>query len=323
MKLDNTTRYQALLVRSGLDSDTMLGALVARITYEIVGQALRIADDQSLWKVSLGPWDGPHGQMPGDELFYREGVDVMVFGSARAPRGESVTRLDVEIRVGARWRGRVAVFGDRVWQRRDVQLVAGPPRPFRAMPLDLAHAFGGADTWDEAAITYPDNPDGRGFYLSAERAEGQPLPNLEDPAAPIVRWDDRPEPVGTGVTPLQFGPRLRLGIEVDEEKQAIRKLHPIVFNAAFPQMIAPSAAPGERVVISGVDEGGPLVFTLPATPVRVQLRFGDEHHVRTPAIEQIGVEVDARRVFITYRFPFRYDLVRMQLRGCRLVLADG
>lgn len=39
-------------------------------------------------------------------------------------------------------------------------------------------------------------------------------PDLEDPEAPIRRWDDRPEPVGTGSCVENFGPDAPLRVEV-------------------------------------------------------------------------------------------------------------
>lgn len=320
MKLDNKTNYHAHLFRSVIEGRRMLGSLAARVTYDIVGDRLRVCPEQP-WKVSGPPWKSPYGDMPSDELFYREGVDVLVFGSARPPGGRPAPRVDVDVRVGPSFRGRLTVFGDRVWQRRGDRLVASPPQPFRAIPLDLAHAFGGADEWDKLKVGFPDNPDGKGYYLEEANAVGKPLPNIEDPAALIVRWDDRPEPVGTTATTMQFGPRLRRAFDVDPETNQLSELRPLLWNAAFPRMIAPAARAGDRVSVTGVREDGPLVFHLPEAPVRARLRFGDDIRVRPLAIEQIGVEPDLMRVFLSFRYPFRYTLEPLQPRGCELVLA--
>lgn len=321
MKLDNRTPYHAHLFRSVIAGQRMLGSLLVRVAYDIVGDRLRVAGEQA-WKVSGPPWDGPHGPMPSDELFYREGVDVLVFGSARPSGGKPAARVDVDVRVGAKFRGRLVVFGDRVWQRRGDRLVPGPPLPFRALPLDLAHAFGGSDEWDQLAVAFADNPAGKGYYLEEANAVGKPLPNIEDPDALISRWDDRPEPVGTTATLMQFGPRMRRAFDVDPDTRNLKTLRPLLFNAAFPKMIAPPVRAGDRVSVSGVREDGPLVFHLPEAPARVRLRFGDDLHTRALPIEQIGVEPDLMRVFLSFRFPFRYTLVPLQKRGCELVLAS-
>nr|WP_276599653.1 DUF2169 domain-containing protein [Nannocystis sp. SCPEA4] len=294
----------------------MFGSVAVRITYDIVGDRLRVAGEQA-WPVSPAPWDSPHGLLPGDELFYRGGVDLLVFGSARAAR--PVPRIDLDLRVGSSFRSRLAVFGDRVWKRGPRGLVSSAPVPFRDMPLTLDRSFGGSFEWDGLAVPFPDNPGGRGFYVDEDAAEGQPLPNIEDPAALIARWDDRPEPVGTCSPGQGFGPRLRRSLEFDRDSGMLEVLRPTFFNAAFPQLIVPAARPGDRVSITGVREDGPLVFHLPDNLLRVRLAFGDETAEKTPAIDQIGVEPDLLRVFVSYRYPFRYVLNPLEKRSCELV----
>lgn len=320
MKFHNYTPYPAHLFRGCVDDDRILACAMVRATYDIVDGALRPAGEQA-WPVSPGPWDGPHGPMPGDQRFVRGGVDVMVFGSARSPGGRAAPKIDVEMRVGPSWRARLVAWGERTWQRRGGRLVPGEPEPVREVPLVLARAYGGKDRWDGIDMPYPDNPDGRGYYLEEERARGGLLPNLEDPDAPLRAWDDRPEPVGTGACPQQFGPRVRRGIELDEGG-GIRQIRPEFWNDAFPKMIAPRAWPGDRVEVHGVRHDGVLAFTLPDDGLRVRVQVGDDVGERVPVIDQIGIEADARRVFLTYRYPFTYWLVPHQRRSCMLGLVE-
>lgn len=321
MKLDNTTPYPAHLFRGVIDKERLFASMAVRVTYDLVGERLQPAEEQA-WPVSPGPWEGPYGPMPGDELFFRGGVDVLIFGAARAPGGRPAPRVDVEARVGPTWRSRIVVYGDRVWRRGPVGLVPGAPEPFREVPLTLAYAYGGSDLWDGLEVGFPDNPEGRGFYLEEDSALGGRLPNLEDPAALIRAWDDRPEPVGARPCAINFGPRVRRGVVFDEQRPILREIRSVFYNDAFPQMIAPAARPGDRVSIAGVREDGPLVFSLPDNPLRVRVQIGDDGGERTPAIDQIAVEPDRRRVFLSYRYPFRYILVPHQRRSCQLVLAD-
>lgn len=319
MKLFNYTPYPAHLHRGCIEEKRVLACAMLRVTYDVVDGRLRPAAEQA-WRVSPGPWDGPHGPMPGDERYVRGGVDVLIFGSARSAR--PVPRIDVDVQVGPRWRARLHAHGPRVWRPGPRGLVPGAPEPTREVPLTLAHAYGGKDRWDGLDVPYVDNPDGKGFYLEEASARGNPLPDLEDPDAPIRAWDDRPEPVGTAACPRHFGPRVRRGLEVDEEAGAIRTIKPEFFNDAFPKMIAPRADAGDRVAIAGVRDDGPLAFVLPANDLRVRVEVGADIGERTPAIDQIGVEADARRVFLTYRFTFTYRLTRHQRRSCMLGLVE-
>jgi hypothetical protein len=321
MELENLTRYPAGLFRSVIDDNRFAAAVVARVTFDLHPDGPRLADEQP-WIVSAAPWKNEHGQMDGDEVFYRGGVDVFVFGKAWAP-GRSVTESSVVVEVG-KFRHQALVIGDRAWVRRmRGDLVSTSPKPFESVPLTLAHAFGGKDQWDGLDIPYPDNPEGRGYATEEKNAEGKLLPNIEDPSSRIVRWDDRPDPVGFGMCPMTCGLRLRNGIVLDEKKQ-IQDLKPTLFNSAFPAMIAQRVVPGDLVRVSGVlRTGKPLVFQIPSFDPMVRLRFGNEVIERPLDIDQVGIESEHNRFFITYRYPFRYVMYPLQKRTCELLMTPS
>lgn len=321
MELTNLTGFPATLFRAVIDEERLCASVLSRVTYDWAGERLTVAAEQ-VWKVSPAPWESPYGPMDGDEVFIRGGVDLFVFGSARAPDNRPVSRVEVSLEVGDSFRRRLLVFGDRVWKGRTKDLLPGEPAAFVEMPLDLAHAFGGKDDWDGLAVPFPDNPEGKGYYIDKENAAGKPLPNIEDPDHPIRRWDDRPEPVGVRPVSLFFGPRLQRGAVFDEKTGEMEELRPEFFNAAFPGMIAPRLVPGERVTLRGVSASGPVGFVIPDTKLLVRLAFGDEVVERPLAIDQVGIEPDARRVFIAYRYPFRYRLIPLQRRTCELAEAS-
>lgn len=112
---------------------------------------------------------------------------------------------------------------------------------------------------------------------------------------------------------------MRRSLEFDPDTGMLTVLRPTFYNAAFPQLIIPVVKPGDRVSLTGVREDGPLVFHLPDNLLRVRLAFGDETAEKTPAIDQIGVEPDLLRVFVSYRYPFRYVLNPLEKRVCELV----
>jgi hypothetical protein len=257
--------------------------------------------------------------MSGDELFYKGGVDLFVFGHARASKGQAVQESEVNIEVGT-FRRRVKVFGDRVWERRSGKLVPSEPKTFTEMPLTLAHAFGGQDIWDELKVPFPDNPEGKGYYLEEPTAVGKPLPNLEDPARLIRNWNDQPDPIGFGPCPLSCGLRLRDSVVFDQQKGIIAKLKPTFFNAAFPDLIVPKVEPGERMRLSGVSAQGVFGFEIPQTDLTARLRFDDQLVESRLAIDQIGIEPDKNRVFVAYRYPFKYRFFPLQKRSCELFL---
>jgi len=313
--LDNHTRYPAGLARMVYGEDRIAASVLVRVTYDIRDEAL-VPSDAQPWLVSNDPWVGPQGPMVSDLVFYKGGVDVFLFGRAVPEGGGTTTEMDVTLRVGGDFERRVRVFGPRVWYRRFGGLAATSPRPFASMPLGLGQAFGGTDAWDGLAVPYPDNPDGQGFYLSEESAIDKPLPCVEDPAHLVEKWDDRPPPAGLVPMPITSPIRAKNGMIQSANGRAKIRAH--FFNAAFPAMIAARVEPGDAVRIEGVSASGPIRLELPRHPLCVRLRFGAEVHEFPLAIDQVGFEVDEQRVFIAYRFPFRYVVHELQERSCEL-----
>jgi len=320
VELENRTGWPAALFRAPLEDRRFAAALVARVTFQLTPAGPQPSSDQP-WIVSRGPWTSPQGPVDGDALFCRGGVDLFLFGTARIP-GRARADTFVDVGVGG-FRHRIRVVGDRTWVRRRGTLAPRAPVPFNEMPLSLARAYGGTTVWDALEIAHPDNPVGRGFVVEEAAAEGAALPNLEDPDRPIRSWDDRPEPVGLGFCPMTCGARLRNGLQVGEDGE-LHGIKPTLFNAAFPAMIAERVAAGDGVQIGGLTESGaPLAFRVPELPLIAELRFGEAVIQRPLAIDQLGIEADAQRIFVTYRYPFRYVMHPRQIRACRLLVGGG
>lgn len=319
MELENLTELPAFLMRGALDERTLFGSLVVRATFDLEDGRAKLAEEQ-VWGVSPGPWDGPQGKMPGDELFYRGGVDVFLFGKARAAKGKAPKSGKVGVAIGSGFSHEIVVSGPRVWRKGEGGLVASEAEAFTEIPLTLAEAYGGADEWDELPIPFPANPGGKGYYITEKGAEGKPLPLIEDPGKRVARWTDQPEPVGVGVPPFPFGPHLERTVEFDGEGQMTR-LDPKFFNQAFPGMIAEKPVEaGAKVVVAGMREEGDLAFHLPDLDLEVEISLGEKRIVSAMPIDQVGIEVDESRLFVTYRYPFRYVMHPEEKRSCRLSL---
>lgn len=320
MKFTNHTPYRALLNRMVVGPDTFAAALVARVTFDLAPDPI-VARDQ-VWPLSKDSEDGPRGPMDGEgPVFYRGGVDLCVWGTARAAAGVPVSRAEVVLEANG-WKRTVRVVGDRIWVKDGASLVPSTPAPFREMPLSPERAYGGHAEWDGLDVVYPPNPEGRGFYVTEEEAEGGLLPNLEDPATPVTKWDAHPQPVGLGFCLLGNGARMQNGTEFDDQG-VLKTLRPVFFNSAFPEMILPSVSPGDRVRITGVLSEGPFEVALPHLPLMARLTFDDEVSEHALGIDQIGIEIDANRMFLSYRFPFRYVLIPEQYRACEIFVGPS
>jgi len=236
-----------------------------------------------------------------------------------SPARRPTTRMEVGLDVG-RFSRRVIVTGDRVWRRAGSKLAPSAPVPFTTMPLALKRAFGGEIAWDGLAVKHPDNPDGIGFYSTEEDAVGKPLPNVEEADMPVQAWSDRPLSAGLTFCSIQSHARLSNAIPIDAEGR-VQAITPLFFNAAFPRMIAPSVLAGDAVRLWGVAADGAMTFAIPSAPARVRLRFDDLVKEHALKIEQVGFEVEKSRLFVSYRFGFRYAVVTGQLRSCELLPA--
>jgi hypothetical protein len=312
----NPTGYPALMFSTALDDERILASVVLRVTYTLTDGRLTVAKDQ-IWKVSPEPWESPAGKMEEDGPFMRGGVDLFVFGRAWAP-DDDTRSMKVCLKAGSFVREAI-VTGRRTWVwNRKKELVPSDPEPFASMPLTLAEAFGGTSEADGLPIPFPDNSMGKGYHVTEEQALGQELPNLEEPEHRMKLWSDIPPVCGFGFCPRASSARLRNGTILGEAHNIV-DFRPQLFNQAFVPMVAPTLIPGDPVELVGFSPYGPLRFAVPKPPVGVRLRFGERIVERAPYVDQIGVEVEAARMFATWRFPFRYVVREREKRMCQLV----
>jgi len=329
MNFTNETPFPAELLSTIIDAERMTASLVARVTYAMEGgpqKRLVVASEQP-WKVSRTPWESPRGTMEQDLPYMKGGVDLFMWGKARAPGGVPVESMEVAVELSPAWETegrtpfvrRARVTGKRVWIRRDgVHLVPSATAAFLEVPLTLDRAFGGKGVFDGLDVPWMENAAGIGFVMEEEKVEGSPLPQIEDPDAPVRAWTDRPPVCGFGFCPLVNQARFRNGLVLADDGE-IKELRAEMFNAAYPPMIAKEARPGDVLRVHGVLADGPLAIVLPEPPILLRLRFGEKLAERVPTIDQIGVEVDEGRVFVTYRFPFRYTVRLFELRDATLI----
>ena len=235
-------------------------------------------------------------------------VSGRCFPPGRIPAGSRLVR----VRVGPLER-RLAVFGDRTWKRRSGVWEPTEPDPFDEMPLDWTRAFGGPG--------FSENPLGKGFFPGSPE-ESLSLPNVEDPARPVVDRDDRPEPAGLGPVDLTRPRRMaRFGKYLPGE---IGKTPPglpsgidwTVFNQSTPEqwLGVPFFRPGEAFSIEGMHPEIPVQEgKLPDLRLRGFAAFGkgsEELFVEIP----MGLET-------VWLFPHRETGIAIH-RGSVPVISD-
>jgi hypothetical protein len=232
----------------------------------------------------------------------RPGTDVVVVGSAHAPR--PVTELEIALRAGPLHK-RLRLVGDRVFYRRIGSFAISDAASFTSMPLVYERAFGGAD----GEAFEPRNHVGVGFVAGpGSELEGRRLPNLEDPAEPLRAPGDRPPPACFGFVSPSWMPRLGYAGTFDERwRREQCPLLPEDFDPRFHHAAHPdlcSAAPlagGEAVSLShALPGGGELAFRLPALALTARTLIKRERLESRFALGTVLIDSDALALSLTF-----------------------
>jgi hypothetical protein len=232
------------------------------------------------------PYDPKNPESPlqfeSDLVPFKPRADIVLVGSAYAPRGQPTQALDVEIQVGATHRV-IRVIGDRLWSfptREQHAPICVGPTEFTEMPLTYDRAFGGIDRHAGLDPQLPrfrpwcaQNYAGRGFIgaASVDSIHRTPLPNLEDPNNPIHNVASHPAPIGCGFFPRGNEPRSTYAGTYDEKWKAERApelpedFRFDYFNGAHPFLqVEGHLAGNEPVRLTNVAKNRPVLeFQLP------------------------------------------------------------
>jgi hypothetical protein len=258
----------------------------------------------------------------GEFALLKTSTDVLLSGRAVAPAPD--TRVaDCTVTVGPLSRS-VRVFGDRQWTRHGGSWRATAPRPWQRMPLRWELAFGGIapHEGDKPADHEPRNPVGRGLVARrAQPAEGQPLPNLEDPQTQLNEPHDRPTPACFAPIAPTWLPRRSYAGTYDEAWVHGRAPYlPLDFDARYFQVAPPElTAPrflegGEPVTLAGFSQGGPIHFTLPQCGLELEFDFDGSPVARPAQLETVLFEPDAGRFQVLWRAALAVDKKLLKLR---------
>jgi hypothetical protein len=307
LQLKNHTPFAATMAvlpdRFGIDT-----------LYVIVKATVTLRPSLSLSEVQVPPVlaDEYHGDPAASSLrtaselhLGKSGTDVLLIGSAWAPDRRPVTRTQVSMSVAGR-RKTIQVTGDRVW--RDGRPFE--PRPFESIPLVWERAFGGVHRRGERVQAEERNPVGCGFAggRSAGEMEGQPVPNLEDPASPLRQVGDVVVPACLAPVAPSWLPRRAFAGTYDERWQRFRAPYlPDDFDPRFFQSAVPEFAfdrylqAGESVQVVGVMPDGPIAFTIPPSYLSVAVTVAGSTQTPLADLETLAIEPDQNRACFTWR----------------------
>jgi hypothetical protein len=245
---------------------------VCRATLDLLPVASRLSEQQEPPSELDNHWDDDPSRSlyaPTDLAPLKARADVMLVGSAFAPRGEAVRSLRTRLVVGEIDKS-IDVYGERVWGQ-DGGLREG--QRFAKMPLRWERAAGGPRTANPV-----------GVHSETADAYGQiPVPNLQPPGLDLKGSGDFIQPIGYG--PLAAGwpdrrDKLRipvtafLGTEWAQQPLP-EEVDPRFFNAAPRDQQVGVLRENERIVLENLHPEHPrLVTSLPGIRPRAFVETG-------------------------------------------------
>ncbi len=317
MDLINHTPFPSIMFRAGIDDNKYAMSVATRVTFDITGNTIKISEDQKTWEPQYQPVQTKYGFLESDYVYRRGAVDILVMGNAKAPNNSPVPYMEVEVSHNKRRINRIAIFGNRKWKKSIFGTAISTPEPFIQMPLNLNNAFGGMADWDGVKIPFPNNPVGKGYYISKEDCINNPLPNIEDPNNLIKKWNDQPDPAGVCCTPQLSELHSRSNVRFDEQGRVV-ELNPKFYNSAFPAMMVDKVTPGDSIDITGMGEPS-FSFQIPDCKLVMKVSMNERYKEWPMYIEQVGLLVDEQKAFITYRYAINYIVTPMEIRTCEII----
>jgi hypothetical protein len=317
MELLNATKMKAGYTMGMRPDGRELLVVVIKGTFTMPGHgtaAELAAEQQELIEADVFTGD-PGFSAPQYESDYaprKPKCDVLLNGSAYAPRGSPADRVRVGLRVGSMTKV-FDVLGNRAWKEIMGTVTTTPPEPFTVMPISYDNAFGGVDNAHLDARrhrTYPPNHAGKGYFhnLDTYIYDGKPLPNTEESVRPVTVPNGTYRPMAFGAVGRSWEPRPRFAGTYDQHwLEDVFPFLPSDFDERYyqaapadQQMDYPQG--GEQVTLYNLTPQGRLDFVVPAVTVPVRFHAVDGGEEEEIAVcDTLLLEPDVNRFMMVWR----------------------
>lgn len=238
--------------------------------------------------------------------------DVLLNGSAYAPGGKPVSRVEVTLRIGPMLKS-FAVTGNRFWEAGNLAISPGYPGLFERMPISYDNAFGGIDNLHENEqkhSAWMSNPVGLGYHqqLARELVDGAPMPNTEELRRSVTMPNGNYTPMAFGPLGRGWDPRRQLAGTYDQAW--IDNNFPFLppdfkeayYQAAPADQQIPHLQGGERVFLENLTPEGQTSFDLPQLEMPVVFFYKKGEQLKQRAvIDTLVLEPDQGVFTLTWR----------------------
>ncbi|MDQ1829720.1 DUF2169 family type VI secretion system accessory protein [Massilia scottii] len=296
--------------------------VVVKATYRLPygGEAVELMQEQLAVTLADTATGEPGLSAPEYECDYcleKPRVDILLLGSAYAPKGIPAREVPVGLRVGTMTKA-FKVYGKRYWKAHLLGAVVGmtKPEPFTKQTISYDIAYGGTETGpkrERKRLAYARNPVGCGYNPHTSFADGLPVAQTESPTDPVT------SPAGS-YAPMAFGPlgrnwaqRARYAGTYDAHWQDnVFPFLPEDFDARFFQSAPedqqlPEIVGGELVILANLTHpaltpSGRLQFHLPDLNMNITLtpKEGVAEQIAARA-DTLLIEPDNQRFTIVWR----------------------
>ncbi len=268
--------------------------VVCKATFLLTPGVATLAEEQDELLDGEEHWDNdPRRSLraPSDLWPIKPRPEVLLIGSAWAPRREPVHQLRVRLVVGDVDKA-VDVFGARLWTATG-ELREGPP--WMNMPLRYERAAGGPDTWNPVGVRLDGSPD-----LYGQKH----LPNLQPEGVELLERGQFLPPVGFG--PISFTwplRRERLGRRVFAREEPLGDDFDRSFfqDAPLDQQLG-ALRDDERIELKNAHPDHPrLVTHLPGLRPQAVMEVGRARQEVTLGADTLWIDTDRKICTLTYR----------------------
>jgi hypothetical protein len=232
-------------------------------------------------------------------------TDVIVIGSAYAPKGKVATSVPVRLRFGAIDKSLV-VFGDRVYETGPMGVVLSAPGRFATKAIRYEDAWGGSDMTHPDASKHardPRNPVGRGFSVHESR-HLKPAHSVEYPQG----LASKSGPAGFGAVDRSWQPRIAHagtydGACVKHKKPLLPDDYDPRFELCAPHDQRPKEYiyGGELIELSNMSEAGSLRLTLPKIYLTFSTKLRNRLEEHRSRLASVILEPDESRVALIWQ----------------------
>ena len=251
--------------------------------------------------------------------------DVLLNGSAYAPRGKTTNRVLVSLQVG-KMKKSFSVVGDRVWDRILLKTTPTLPVDFVRKKISYDVAYGGTDKdkkYPDKVKTYLKNPIGVGYYpiSNGKNLVGKPLPNTAEIGKLVKSKKGNYTPMSFGPIGRNFASRVVYAGTYDQKwLDNVAPFWPDdfdyrYFQAAPQDQQIPYPKGGEPVILQNLSSEGLTKFQIPrvSTPV-IFIPYRGEDIIKEGMIDTVLIEPDCKRFCLTWRvsLPLRKNCFELK-----------